>query len=182
MPHSTYSKIFDVLSILNNGRPRDIVELSNEIHDKKIESFAIWRRAEGSNRSLKGYCSASSIRRLIRFVDALELIKIDENKRNCRILPTGENALVGENYPVQLGAQLVRYMKEKIGISLDELERILKSVKPPKLADSETIYQIVASRRGVNSSEEEFRRLLYLLERCEIISASVRKIYAPSAE
>jgi hypothetical protein len=182
MPHSTYSKIFDILLILNNGRPREVFELSNEIHEKKLESFAIWRKAEGLNRSVKSYCSPSSIRRLIRFIDALELIKIDENKRMCYILPTGENALIGDNYPVQLGAQLIMCMKESIGISLEELEKIIKSIKPPKVADRDTIYQIVVSRRGVNSSEEEFRRLLYLLQRCEKISASVRKIYTPSVE
>jgi hypothetical protein len=181
MPHSTYSKIFDLLSYIRNGNPRDIFELSQEIHDNEIESFAIWRKTEGSNRSQKSFCSPSSIRRLIRFVNILGFIRIEENKRNCRILAIGKNALSGENYSVQLGAQLVKYMREYIGISLEELERVITSLRSPKIADSATLYQIFLTRRSITITEEEFRRLLYLLERCDKIDASVRKIYQAQA-
>jgi hypothetical protein len=182
MPHSTYAKIFDVLTSLSDGNPRDIFELSQEIHEEKLESFAIWRRGEGSDRPLKSYCSPSSIRRVIRLVYALELIRIDENRRTCYIQPIGRNALKGDNYPVQLGAQLIKYMRETIGITLEELERIIKSIKHPKVADSYTIYQSIASQRGMQVSEEEFRRLLYLLQRCGKLEASIRKIYMAPGE
>lgn len=101
MPHSTYSKIFDVLTLLEQEGEKDIFDFSKQIHDTKMESFAIWRRVSGEVRPVKEYCSPESIRRVIRFMEKIELVEIINN-RTCKIRPAGSNALVEENYPIQL--------------------------------------------------------------------------------
>ncbi len=177
MPHSTYSKIYDLLSVVKDSGPRDIFELSQHIHDSKLESFAIWRRTQGSDRSIKHYCSPSSVRRVIRFTHKLGLIEL-ENQRTCRIQPAGENALMGENYPVQLGTQLMKYMRDEIGLSFEDLKKVISSIKPPQVADSSTIFLAVSKRSGVDVSEESLRRLLFLLQRCGKLNAAIKKVYS----
>jgi hypothetical protein len=177
MPYSTFSKIYDLLQALNRAGPKDIFELSEEIHNAEIESFAIWRRSEGSDRSVKSYCSEPSVRRLTRFVGALGLIDI-ENQRMCQINDIGKNALVGDNYATQLGAQVIKYMKESVGLPFEDLERHIESVKRPAIADAQTIYQTLVLPRKLPVSEDAFRRLLYLLQRCGILIGTVRKIYS----
>jgi hypothetical protein len=177
MPYSTFSKIYDLLSVMDKAGPKDIFELSHEIHETQIESFAIWRRPDGSGQPIKSYCSEASIRRLTRFAHALGLIDI-ENQRICQINDIGRYALSEDNYATQLGTQVMRYMRESIGLPFDELERHIESIKRPAIPDGQTIYQTLVLPRKLSISEDQFRRLLYLLQRCGILSGIVRKIYS----
>ena len=120
MPYSQYSKMHDLLRELSAKEEAvEINGFAEEIHNKQIESFAIWRRAEGSDSSIKTYCSTTAIRRLIRFAAELELIEIHDQRR-CELTPMGANALQADNYPTQLAAQVVKYLREKAGITYEE--------------------------------------------------------------
>jgi hypothetical protein len=174
MPYSTYSKIYDLLSVLDQIGSKDIFELASEIYGRGIESFAIWRRSEGSERPVKGYCSEASIRRLIRFVCLLQLIDM-ENARICRINQIGKNALTGDNYSTQLSAQVKTYMREVVGLAFEDLSAHIDTLKVP---DARTIYLTLIVPRKLGISEEDFRRLLYLLQRCGELAGVIRKIYS----
>lgn len=176
MPHSTYTKIYDTLAYLEKVGAKELRELSEEIHNANIESFAIWRRADGTTRPVKSFCSPQSIRRLLRFMNEIELVDI-EKERVCKIRPEGINALKGENFPTQLGAQLIKYMRETVKLPFSSLESIIKQIKRPQIPDNDTIFDIAKKQKAL-ISEESFRRLLYLLQRCDKLSASVKKIYS----
>ena len=178
MPYSNYSKIFDILSFLESTGPINIFDLSRRIHDEQVESFTIWRRSPTSSQPSKSFCSPASIRRLIRFLDFIELIEIDNN-RICKNGQAGTNALKGENYPVQLSAQLMKYMRVVANLSFEELESIIDGIDHPQIADYETLFDH-AKKQGLTLSDNEFRRLLYLLQRCGKLQANIKKIYLKS--
>jgi len=85
---------------------------------------------------------------------------------------------MGENYPVQLGTQLMKYMRDEIGLSFEDLKKVISSIKPPQVADSSTIFLAVSKRSGVDVSEESLRRLLFLLQRCGKLNAAIKKVYS----
>lgn len=177
MPYSTFSKLYDLLTVMDEAGPKDIFELSREIREAKIDSFAIWRRVEDSGQPVKSYCSEASIRRLTRFAYSLGLIDI-ENQRICQVNDIGRNALSGDNYATQLGAQVMKYMRESVGLPFDDLEEHIESIRRPAVPDTKTIYQTLVLPRKIEISEDRFRRLLYLLQRCGILTGTVRKIYS----
>ena len=177
MPYSTFSKMYDLLMVLDQTGAEDIFRLSRQIHEGRIESSAIWRRTGGSDQPVKSYCSQASIRRLIRFAHALGLVAI-ENQRTCEINDIGRNALTGDNYATQLGTQVIWYMGQSVGLTLDDLENHIDSLDRPAIPDAQTIYQTLVIPLNLPVSEDRFRRLLYLLQRCGILSGIVRKIYS----
>jgi len=177
MPQSTYSRIYDILSVLNQTQPIEISRLAAEIGNRQTESFAIWIRPRGSTTSEKSYCSEASIRRLIRFTERLELIEIAK-ERTCAMNAIGRHALQGNNYPTQLGAQVVKYMREDIGLPFEDLEKHIAGIRHPELADADTIYRTLVPARKLPVSEPELRRLLYLLQRCGRLQGRIRKVYS----
>ncbi len=177
MPHSTYSKIYDVLSTLNHVEEQDIFDLARQINENEFESFAIWRRPEGSDQTVKSYCSEASIRRLIRYMHSLGMIDI-ENQRVCRINEVGRNALTGDNYSTQLGSQIVRYLRVTVGLPFNDIQDQIASIQRPAIPDAQTLFQTLVISRNLPISEDEFRRLLYLLQRCGLLSGRIRKIYS----
>ena len=177
MPHSTYSRILDILVTLERTGPIDLFKLAEQIRGNRTDSFAIWRRVSGSSQAAKTYCSEAAIRRLIRYSAQLELVSI-KNQRLCGLSRIGANAIKGENFSSQLGAQLVKFLRDHLSLPFDDLVKHINSVKPPKVPDSDTLFQTISSKRALDISQEEFRRLLYLLQRCDKLDAKVRKIYS----
>lgn len=179
MPHSSYSRIYDLIFELSKKNESiRIFEFSEEINSKQIESFAIWRAGPTPNSPIKSYCSPSSIRRLIRFASELGFLRIGDQSL-CEITPIGRNALNTENYPVQLAAQLIKYLRDEAGITLEEIENIIVDIPKPSLPYFDTIYHQILSTKDLRISENRLRGVLFLLERCKVLETATRKAYFP---
>jgi hypothetical protein len=178
MPYSNYTKIFDLLAeMAKEDVSKDIFQFAEEVRDKQIESFAIWR-AEGEPGSspVKTYCSAKSIRRLIRFISQLGFIELDGG-RQCSLATYGRNALKGDNYSRALATHVAMYLNEKAGITYSEIKEIIGSIRRPEVPFFDTIYEKMTSEQDLKIGESRMRMVLYLLERCGMLTTMTRKIY-----
>ena len=63
-------------------------------------------------------------------MNEIELVDI-EKERVCKIRPEGINALKGENFPTQLGAQLIKYMRETVKLPFSSLARLYPNATYP---------------------------------------------------
>jgi hypothetical protein len=179
MPHSNYSKIYDLLQGLSSKEmPVGLVDFAHEIHNNRLESFAIWRAADGG-APVKTYCSPESVQRLIHFAEQLNLIRVDEQGR-CSISGIGLNAVNRRDYPRHLGAQLVRYLRDEVGITEAELKGVIGGIRRPRVPDFDTIFERVTDGRTLGVSKDHFRGVLYLLERCGMLETMIRKVYFPA--
>jgi len=178
MPYSNFTKIFDLLTELEKeGSPTDLFQFAEEIQKKEIESFAIWRPGPDPEAPpAKSYCSPTSIRRLIRFTAELGLIGLDD-ERQCTLTTYGQNALRGDNYVRVLSTHLTMYLKEKSGVTYSEIKDIIASVRRPQVAFFETIYGLITEEQELHIGKARFRMVLYLLERCSMLTSITRKIY-----
>jgi hypothetical protein len=178
MPYSNYSKMFALLAeMAEEDTPTDIFELAEQIRDKEIESFAIWRPGEEpGSPTTKTYCSAESIRRLIRFVAELGLIDISDG-RQCSLTSYGRNAVRGDNYSRVLATHVAMYLKEKAGITYSEIRDTIASIRGPEVPFFDTIYDRVSSEQDLQIGESRLRMVLYLLERCGTLTTVTRKVY-----
>ena len=184
MPYSNYTKIFDLLTELDHGDgPRELFAWAEEVREKEIESFAIWRPGpEPDAPPIKTYCSAKSIRRLIRFVAELGLIKIGEGKE-CRLTSTGRNALQGDNYGRAMSTHMAMYLKNQAGITYSDLKDTISAIQRSGVPFFDTIYERVSDEQELQIGEGRFRMALYLLERCGMLTSLTRKVYfSPEAE
>jgi hypothetical protein len=184
MPQSNYSKIFDLLTELaTEDAPRDLFEFAEEIHAKQLESFAIWRPGpEPDSLPTKSYCSPRSIRRLVRFAADLGFIELGE-KRTCSLTAYGRNALREDSYDRMLAAHLAIYLRQKAGISYAEIKEAITSIRRPEVAFFDTIYDRLDGAENLQIGKQRFRMVLYLLERCSMLTSITRKIYyAPEAQ
>lgn len=184
MPHSNYSKIFDLLTELaDEDEPREIFQLAEEIRDKEIESFAIWRPGpEPGSLPVKSYCSEASIRRLIRFVSELGLVEIDDGGQ-CSLTAYGRNALKGDNYAKVMATHMAMYLKQSAGVTYSEIKDAIASIRRPEVPFFDTIYERVRDERDLQIGANRLRMVLYLLERCGMLVTMTRKVYfAPEPE
>ena len=184
MPYSNYSKIYDLLTELaKEDRPKDLFDFAEEIQNSQIESFAIWRPgSEPDTPPTKTYCSTTSIRRLIRFVTELGFIDLDE-ERQCRLTSYGRNALRGDNYPRVLSTHLTMYLKDRVGVTYSEIKETILAIQRPEVAFFDTIYGRISSQKDLQIRQSRFRMVLYLLERCGMLTSLTKKIYfAPEAQ
>jgi hypothetical protein len=179
MPHSNYSKIYDLLQELSSKEmPVGLVDFSHEIHNNRLESFAIWRAADGGLPA-KTYCSPESVQRLIRFAAELNLIRVDDQGR-CSISGIGLTAVDRAAYPRHLGAQLARYLRDEVGITEAELKSLIGGIRRPRVPDFDSIYERVTDGRTLGVTKDRFRGVLYLLERCGLLETMIRKVYFPA--
>lgn len=177
MPYSTFSKIHDILlSLQSQEQPIPINDLAETVqNDESKESFNVWIRSGSETRQTR--VQIASIRRVIRFTAALNLLEIRDG-RLCLLTKIGENALDGGNYPVQLASQLKRYMKDRFGIDFSQLEDAIESIKSPAVPTRATVIGVIRERYNVSVDEAGFRSLLYLFERCNEIDAKMAKLYS----
>jgi hypothetical protein len=179
MPYSNYSKIFALLTELaRDNTPQDVFVLAEQIREQEIEAFAIWRPgpAPGS-LPVKTISSTKSIRRLIRFVAELGLVEIGEG-RQCSLTTYGRNALREDNYPRVLATHVAMYLKDKAGITYSDIKDTIASIRRPEVPFFDTIYSRVSSERDLQIGEDRLRMVLYLLERCGMLSSVTKKIYS----
>jgi hypothetical protein len=184
MPYSNYTKIFSLLTELADGdEPRDIFQLAEEIRAKEIESFAIWRAGpEPGSLPTRSFCSPEAIRRLIRFVAELGLVQIGEG-RQCSLTTYGQNALRGDNYSRVLATHVAMYLKGNAGITYSEIRDTIASIQSPEVPFFDTIYGQISSERDLLIGESRLRMVLYLLERCGMLTSITRKVYfAPEVQ
>jgi hypothetical protein len=183
MPYSNYSKIFDLLTELaEEDAPKDVFELAEEIRDKEIESFAIWRPGpEPGSPPIRTYCSTEAIRRLLRFTAELGLIEIVD-RRQCSLTSYGRNALKGDNYARVLATHIAMYLKDSAGVTYSEIRDTIAAIRRPDVPFFDTIYDRLSSERDLRIGKTRLRMVLYLLERCGMLIAITRKLYfAPEA-
>jgi hypothetical protein len=183
MPHSNYSKIFALLTELaKEDAPKDIFEFAEKVRDSQLESFAIWRPGpEPGSLPTKTYCSTKSIRRLIRFAAQLGFVEID--RRQCRLTPPGRNALKGDNYSRTLATRIAMYLKENAGVTYSDIMDSIASIRGTEVPFFDTIYGRISSERDLQLGEARLRMVLYLLERCGMLTTMTRKVYfAPEPE
>jgi hypothetical protein len=177
MPYSNYSKIQDLLRELGRlDGPQELNALAESIRSRQIESFAIWRAGEPGETPAKSYCSAEAIRRLARFVADLGLVAMEDGDR-CNLARPGRNALTAGNYDKVLSTHLAMYLKEKVGVTYSEIKDALGAVRPPEVPSFDTIYRRLCGQRELGVPEEQFRAVLYLLERCGMLTTQIRKVY-----
>jgi len=162
MPHSNYSKIYDLLTELAQaGSARELFEFAEDIRSKEIESFAIWRPGpEPGAAPVKTYCSTAAIA-----------------ERQCRLTSPGRNALREDNYPRILATHLAIYLKEQAGITLTDLKDTISAIQRPEVPFFETIYHRIKAERDLGITERRLRMILYLLERCNMLVTVTKKIY-----
>jgi hypothetical protein len=184
MPQSNYSKIFDLLNELaEEDAPKDLFEFAEEIHGKELESFTIWRPGpEPDSPPIQAYCSPRSIRRLVRFVAALGFIELGD-KRSCSLTTYGRNALREDNYNRMLSTHLTLYLRQHAGVSYSEIKDVIASIRRPEVPFFDTIYERLDGTQDLQIGKQRLRMVLYLLERCGMLSSLTRKIYfAPEAQ
>lgn len=184
MPTSNYTKIFDLLTELDQSAgPRELSEWADQIQEKEIESFAIWRPGpEPGSLPVKTYCSAESIRRLMRFVAELGFIEIGEGEQ-CHLTSTGRNALQGDNYARAMSTHMAMYLKNRAGITYSDLKETIAAIQRSGVPFFDTIYERVSDEQELQIGEGRFRMALYLLERCGMLTSLTRKVYfSPDAE
>ena len=173
MPYSTYTRIRDLLYHVAAAQQKDYSDLAQIVHEEPVESFAIWRRGTAGN-SVKQYCSPKAIRRLIRFMRALELVNI-ENNREISLTPKGQNALQGNNFNPQLSTQLKEYL-EKNGANFATLIKTMKDVKLPEVPDRYTILEHLRAQ-GATIDDEKFRIVVNLFVRTGELSSRMRRMF-----
>jgi hypothetical protein len=178
MPQSNYSKIFDLLTELAaEDAPKDIFEFAEEIHAKQLESFAIWRPGpQPDSPPIKTHCSPKSIRRLVRFAADLGFIELGE-KRTCSLTAYGRNALREDSYDRMLATHLALYLRQKAGVSYSEIKDVIASIRRPEVPFFDTIYDRLDGAQDLQIGKQRFRMVLYLLERCSMLTSITRKIY-----
>lgn len=184
MPRSNYTKIYDLLTELaKEDEAKDLFQLAEEIREKEIDSFLVFLPGpEPGSESVKAYCSDTSIRRLVRFMADLRFVEIDA-ERQCSLTSYGQNALREDNYSTTLATHLAMYLKENAGITYSEIKKAIDSVQRPQVPSFDTIYGMITSERELLIGEGRFRAVLYLLERCGMLTTMIRKVYfAPEAE
>jgi hypothetical protein len=178
MPHSNYSKIFDLLTELAaEDAPKGIFEFAEEVHAKQLESFAIWRPGpQPDSPADKVYCSPRSIRRLVRFAADLGFIELGQ-ERTCSLTAYGRNALREDSYDRMLATHLALYLRQKAGISYSEIKDVIASIRRPEVPFFDTIYDRLDGTQDLQIGKQRFRMVLYLLERCSMLTSMTRKIY-----
>lgn len=184
MPQSNYSKILDLLTELaKEDAPKDLFEFADEIQDRQLASFIIWRPGpEPDSPPIQAYCSPKSIRRLVRFVADLGFIEIVE-KRTCSLTTYGRNALREDSYDRMLSTHLTLYLRQKAGISYSEIKDVIAAIRRPEVPFFSTIYDRLDGAQDLQIGKQRFRMVLYLLERCGMLTSITRKIYfAPEAQ
>jgi len=172
MPYSTYSRIFDILKTLGQDDGVNIFDFSRHLHDEGIESLAIFRG--GPAGSIKDYCSAAAIRRLIRLATRLKLISI-EDRQTCKLTEDGKRALSPDDYGAVLGLQIRTYLREQ-GFSYENLLKTVRDVKHPDIPDLQTIYES-ARDSGLAMNQDDFRKILNLLHRCDLLDHITRRLW-----
>jgi hypothetical protein len=184
MPHSNYSKIWDLLTeMVEEDAPIDLFQLAEEIHETKIESFAIWRPGpEPGAPPVKTYCSPKSIRRLIRFASDLRLVNIEDGRR-CSLTPEGRRAQRRDNYGRAMTTQLSVYLREQTGVTYSGIKNTITSIRRPDVPFFETIYDRLSREQELQIGKNRLRMVLYLMERCGMLTSITRKLYfGPEAE
>ena len=179
MPYSNYTKIHDLLTRLSaEPAPLEINDLAEVIRSEEIESFAIFRPGDGPGTpSEKTMCSAAAIRRIVRFTADLGFIEIGTG-RLCRVTGFGRNALQEGNYNHALATHVTMYLNENAGMSFTDLKDTITAIRRPDIPFFETIYKRLKAERELTITQSRLRMLMYLLERCEQLTATVRKVYS----
>ncbi|MFC2030158.1 hypothetical protein ACFLWA_05455 [Chloroflexota bacterium] len=184
MPRSNYTKIFSLLSELSNeDEPKDLFQFAEEIREKEIDSFVIFLPGpEPGSPPTRTFCSDATIRRLARFAADLGFVEIDAEKQ-CSLTSYGESALREDNYATVLATHLAVYLKENAGVTYSEIKNAIDSVQRPQVPSFDIIYGVVTSDRELQIGEGRFRMVLYLLERCGMLTTMIRKVYfAPETQ
>lgn len=177
MPYSNYTKIRDLLQEVDRlGVPTELDALAETVRGREIESFAIWRAPDPESPPVKTYCSTEAIRRLIRFTRDLGLLAIDDQDLVSLTRP-GQNALAAGNYDKVLSTHLAMYLKETVGVTYSDIKDVLASIRRPEVPSFETIFRKLQSSQQIKVPEDHFRAVLYLLERCGMLTTQIRKIY-----
>ena len=178
MPRSTYSKIFDVLTLLGScDQPIDIDKFIDLLRSNKLKSFEIFKRNPSSGLIQTDYCSEYSVKRLLSFMNHLELVKIPE-KQKLEISAEGRNGLDADNFPTQLSTQLVKYLRRDFKIELEDINVAIRRIEKPDLPFIPVILMHLSESRTEPLSEDWFRKIMYLLERCGEFHAVTRKAYS----
>jgi hypothetical protein len=115
-------------------------------------------------------------------VAALGFIEIGE-KRTCSLTTYGRNALREDDYDRMLATHLTLYLRQHAGISYSEIKDIIAAIRRPEVPFFDTIYDRLNGTQELQIGKQRFRMVLYLLERCGMLSSITRKIYfAPEAQ
>jgi len=184
MPYSNYSKIRDLLrQLAQQGSPQELGSYIESVRAQEIESFSIWRAGPGPDQPpVKSTCSADAIRHLVKFVSELGLVSVDEGGL-CSLTGSGQRAQAEGNYDKVLATHLAMYLKDKAGVTYTDVKDAIRTIQRPEVPSFATIYQALGRQKEIGVPEEQFRGLLYLLERCGMLSTQIRKLYfAPEAQ
>jgi hypothetical protein len=124
----------------------------------------------------KTTCSPEAVRRLMRLAADLGLAAIDEEGR-CSLTRFGYSALAPGNYDKVLSTHLALYLKERVGVTYTDIKDALGLVRHPEVPSFDILYRHLAAQKGIKVPEDQFRTLLYLVERCGMLTTQIRKIY-----
>jgi len=174
MPYSTFSKIRDILTEVDQGGEATVGELAERIRSSwpdKAGSFTWFRRAGGEPPSEIEPCSLDSIRRNIRFAERLGLLSSQDGV--YRLTDDGRNAVRGD-YAGQVGT-LVNGILADRGFSLRQVNLVISQLPGGEVPDWQTIWK--HRPRECLLEQEEFRKLLYLSGRSGNIDLGMRLVY-----
>jgi tRNA nucleotidyltransferase/poly(A) polymerase len=75
------------------------------------------------------------------------------------------------------------YLKEKAGVSYSEIKDTISAIRRPEVAFFDTIYEKIRAERELMIGEDRFHTVLYLLERCGMLTSLTKKVYfAPESQ
>lgn len=163
---TTYTRIRQVLYYLE-GHPdeRQLDTIARNIRLSGIAEFHL-RSSDGE------MMSEASIRRLIRFMDELDLIKLENGElRNKSSFAYARN---DDTYAKIIDMKAQALLSAR-GVTIDDIGKAIRKVKLPSAPDAPTLYEKISPS---DMSEETFRRLLYLLARAgRAMDRSIRVHY-----
>jgi hypothetical protein len=177
MPYSNYSKIRDMLLELDRlGGTPALGVLAESIRSQGVESFSVYRAPAPGAPPERSACSPDAVRRLVRLAADLGFVAIDEEGL-CSLTRVGRSAVVPGSYDKVLSTHLALYLKERVGVTYTEIKEALGQIRPPEVPSFDTLYRHLAGRKEIKVPEDQFRTILYLLERCGMLTTQIRKIY-----
>ena len=154
---TTYERIRVVVRHLeSHPNEKQVDRVAREIRRRRLGEF----RLRGPGTALEDFISEASLVRLLRLMSDLGLVKIEGGNLNFR---TTDFAFARSDttYARKVDLATKNLLADK-GVSLESVQGVIKSIRPPQVPDAPTIHEALGSRaEGIG--EEMFARLLFLL-------------------
>jgi hypothetical protein len=164
---TTFARLRIVLQhIRDNPDTSSVTALAADVRRRRLMDF----RVRGEGRGIEDFMSESSIRRLIRLLQDLGLVSIDEREA-IALMPPGAPFLRSDTqYKAKIDTA-TRTLLLNRGMSLVRVQAAIDRIQPPRAPDAATIFEEISTPDNLSTRDnltpslnsETFSRLLFLL-------------------